>query len=434
MPMLKPPKTVLIIGGGVFGGATALSLALGLYKGHANLITVLDRSAAPPATDAASYDYNKIVRQEYSDPIYARLAHDAMVRWREPEYRDNYHETGVVVSVGKTAKQSNYISKALAANAMPGMDTPGLNAYILETETDVAKAYPEGVPLGDFAQQHVYINEAGGWANSRGAVVDVNSRSRELGVRFEQGEALEFVYSSLGNKKDVEGVRTLNGKVYQADMVILAAGSWSNKLVPELGEELLPTGQVVGTIQLSEAELSRYKDVPVTRLIDNGFYIFPPNQDGIMKFAIHQKGYINPSQGLPSYPRTTLTAGHENQQIPAEAKQDLQAGLKRVYPELADREWITSRLCWYSDRPSGDWLIDYHEQYPSLFIASGCCGHAFKFLPIIGDLVVEGIEGTLTSQQKDIWAYTHRVQGREDASRTFSKIRVLDSSNVAARL
>ncbi|WVQ96909.1 hypothetical protein IAU59_004017 [Kwoniella sp. CBS 9459] len=434
MPQIAPPKSILIIGGGVFGGATALSLALGPYKGHASLITVLDRSAEPPAADAASYDYNKIVRQEYSDPIYARLAHDAMVQWREPEYKNNYYETGVIVSVGKTAKQSSYISKALAANAMPGMETPGLNAYILETEKDVATKFPDGVPLGDFAQQHVYINEAGGWANSRGAVTDVNLRSRGLGVRFEQGEALEFVYSSDQGKVDVAGVKTKEGKEYRADLVILAAGSWSTKLVPELGDELLPTGQVLGTIQLSEEELSRYKEVPVTRLIDNGFYIFPPNQDGIIKFAIHQKGYVNPTQSLPSFPRTTLTPGYEDQQIPPEAKEELREGLRRVYPELADREWKTSRLCWYSDRPSGDWLIDYHEKYPSLFIASGCCGHAFKFLPIMGDLVLKGIEGTLTPEQKDIWAYSHRVQGREDASRTFSKIRMLNPAQEAARL
>ncbi|OCF40029.1 hypothetical protein I317_06167 [Kwoniella heveanensis CBS 569] len=423
-----------IIGGGVFGGATALSLALGSYKGHADLITILDRSAEPPAADAASYDYNKIVRQEYSDPIYARLAHDAMMQWRTPEYKKNYYETGVIVSVGKTAKQSDYISKALAANAMPGMDTPGLKAYVLKTEEDVATKYPKGVPLGDFAQQHVYINEAGGWAHSRGAVVDVNLRSRELGVGFEQGEAEEFVYDAARGTKDVKGVRTKEGKIYHSDLVILAAGSWSTKLVPELGEELLPTGQVVGTIQLSQEELSRYNDVPVTRLIDNGFYIFPPNQDGIMKFAIHQKGYVNPTQGLPSFPRTTLTPGYAHQQIPPEAKEELKAGLKRVYPELADREWITSRLCWYSDRPSGDWLIDYHEKYPSLFIASGCCGHALKFLPIMGDLVVKGLEGTLPLEQKDIWAYSHRVKGRTDASRTFSKIRMLDPAVEIARL
>lgn len=34
--------------------------------------------------------------------------------------------------------------------------------------------------------------------------------------------------------------------------------------------------------------------------------------------------------------------------------------------------------CRYSDRPSGDWLIDYHPAHPSLFVAAGCCGHAFS--------------------------------------------------------
>lgn len=55
-----PPQTVLIIGGGEFGLACAEELANTTYKGHANLITVVDRSATPPSVDAASSDLNKV--------------------------------------------------------------------------------------------------------------------------------------------------------------------------------------------------------------------------------------------------------------------------------------------------------------------------------------------------------------------------------------
>lgn len=40
-------------------------------------------------------------------------------------------------------------------------------------------------------------------------------------------------------------------------------GSWTPLLLPELGAELLPTGQVLGTIQLNKEEHARYKDIPV---------------------------------------------------------------------------------------------------------------------------------------------------------------------------
>lgn len=53
-------ESIIIVGGGAFGLTTALELVGGKYKGKGHLITVLDRSATPPAADAASSDYNKV--------------------------------------------------------------------------------------------------------------------------------------------------------------------------------------------------------------------------------------------------------------------------------------------------------------------------------------------------------------------------------------
>lgn len=70
--------------------------------------------------------------------------------------------------------------------------------------------------------------------------------------------------------QDVKGVRTIDAKEHRADLVILAAGAWTSQLLPELAHNLLPTGQVVGTILLTEEEARRYADVPVTLLLDTG--------------------------------------------------------------------------------------------------------------------------------------------------------------------
>ena len=37
-----------------------------------------------------------------------------------------------------------------------------------------------------------------------------------------------------------------------------------------------------------------------------------------------------------------------------------------------------TRMCWYSDVVDGDWVIDYVDKFPSLMIAAGGSGHAFK--------------------------------------------------------
>lgn len=78
-----------------------------------------------------------------------------MELWRTPEWKDNYHECGVVVSISPSAAQGGYISQALAVNSLPGMQTPGLEARTLDDRRAVQAVYPADVPLGDFANQDV---------------------------------------------------------------------------------------------------------------------------------------------------------------------------------------------------------------------------------------------------------------------------------------
>lgn len=52
-------------------------------------------------------------------------------------------------------------------------------------------------------------------------------------------------------------------------------------------------------------------------------------------------------------------------------------------------------------------------------------------MPIIGNLILSSISGTLPAEQKAIWAYHHAVAGREDASRSFSELKLLPSGLTA---
>lgn len=113
--------------------------------------------------------------------------------------------------------------------------------------------------------------------------MNVIKRLRKEKVQFVAGEVADLLYrrnqhhNKLDTKGtfDVSGVVTKDGRSFCADFVVLTVGSWTPTLLPELAHELLPTGQVVGTLQLNEEQYERYKNVPVTRLIDNMFYIFP---------------------------------------------------------------------------------------------------------------------------------------------------------------
>jgi sarcosine oxidase/L-pipecolate oxidase len=177
MPAPRPPQSVLIVGAGEFGSTSALSLAEGAYKGYEGLITVVERGAEPPALDAASSDYNKvsrrrtayldleveisranlallrdalarqIVRSEYSDPLYAKLAREAIDEWESnPRWKPHYHGVGVIALSAKSDPQTNYVQGAYEFN------TRELGKDMCECREDgkMKELYPNNVSTGSF--------------------------------------------------------------------------------------------------------------------------------------------------------------------------------------------------------------------------------------------------------------------------------------------
>lgn len=68
----------------------------------------------------------------------------------------------------------------------------------------------------------------------------------------------------------------------------------------------------------------------------------------MVKVAIHGAGYTckNPDKGV-SVPRTKLTKGAEDGAIPKEMVEELRIGLRDIFPELAEKDFEGTRLCWY---------------------------------------------------------------------------------------
>lgn len=120
---------------------------------------------------------------------------------------------------------------------------------------------------------------------------------------------------------------------------------------------------------------------------ESGYYSFPPNSDGIFKCALHQRGYVNmeasyadPQQRV-SVPLTYAADNPLTRNIPKRDVQTLRAELGRIWPALARKPFASTRMCWYSDTLDSHFLISYHKQYASLFLATGDSGHAFKVSP-----------------------------------------------------
>jgi glycine/D-amino acid oxidase-like deaminating enzyme len=61
-------------------------------------------------------------------------------------------------------------------------------------------------------------------------------------------------------------------------------------------------------------------------------------------------------------------------------------------PALASAPVVTTRVCMYCDAFDGDLLIGADPDRDGLIVASGGSGHAFKFAPVLGDLIADAVE------------------------------------------
>lgn len=183
----------------------------------------------------------------------------------------------------------------------------------------------------------------------------------------------------------------------------MATGAWSPKFL-DLRGIASASGQVLAYCKLTQEEQDRLGDNPALLNESEGLYIIPP-RDRVLKIARHGYGYANPTTVPdPGNSEENITVSlpwtKEDKPglgIPAEGHEACRKFLARCIPDLADREFFNTRLCWYTDTPSSDWLIDHHPKYKGLFVATGGSGHGYKFLPVIGERIVD----VLLKQDRD---------------------------------
>lgn len=269
----------------------------------------------------------------------------------------------------------------------------------VDTHDEIRSKLPSDVEVGRFDNRSGYYNKVGGWGEAARSVEVGLKRIKSLGGKVRGGAE---VVSFKKQGKKITGVVLQTGEVVPADLVVVAAGAWSPALMssPAVAARFPPvvaTGQVVAMVQLTPEEVKAQSKCPVIFNLDNGFYVFPPTADGIVKLAIHAGGYTNHvsesyNGSKVSLPRTKLSPDTELGVLPVEAVQALRAHLATHYPALARKPFADVRMCWYCDTVTGDWLIDYHPDYDNLFLATGGSGHAYKFACVIGREVLAILE------------------------------------------
>lgn len=354
-PPQRNPQSVIIVGAGVFGLSTALALSK-RPAFSSTKITLLESSPVHPNPTGSSVDSSRIVRADYPQLAYARLALEAQELWRNQEDdgwggEGRYTEVGFALVAETGSDGYGYVRRTMEnIKSVLGeveRSEDGTVGRIEELNgVEEVKRVTGGALGGDWG----YVNWGSGWANAEGGVRYAMSKLDRERVQVLIGrEVVSLVYDQDGTA--VTGVRFASGEELSADLVILATGAWTSKLV-DLRGRAVATGQVLMYMDISEEEQEVLGKRPVIMSHTTGLYVIPP-RNRLLKVARHGYGYKNPVTIQDPSPGTAgkieISVPKVGISVPAEGNEACREALSSILPGLEKREFSRSRICWYTD-------------------------------------------------------------------------------------
>ncbi len=77
-----------------------------------------------------------------------------------------------------------------------------------------------------------------------------------------------------------------------------------------------------------------------------------------------------------------------NRAVTAEDEAAIRTALAKYLPG-ANGRLLDAQTCLYTMTPDDTFIVDHMPGYLQVVIASPCCGHGFKFSPVIGETVAD---------------------------------------------
>jgi sarcosine oxidase len=175
-------------------------------------------------------------------------------------------------------------------------------------------------------------------------------------------------------------VRT-NRARYEAGRLVICAGPWSSKLVPELAGLAVPERQVLAWLQPTRPAYFRPGAFPVFNLeVEEGrYYGFPSFLMPGFKFGrYHHRG-------------ENVDPDATNREPEPADEELLRIFARRYFPEGAGPT-LMLKTCLFTNSPDRHFILDHHPAHPEVAIAAGFSGHGYKFCSVIGEVMADLVQ------------------------------------------
>lgn len=313
----------------------------------------------------SSHGLTRIIRLAYWEhPTYVALLRRSYELWRELEGLAGEQMLHITGSVDAGPAGGPIFSGALQSSRLHGLPHEVMNG------DDLRRRFP-GYRLPKEIQC-LYQPDGGFLLPERCNVAHIAQALANGAQVHCREQVLEW-----GAGSGRAWVRTTRGH-YEAGGLVICAGSWASKLVPELVGLAIPERQVLAWLQPARPEYFRTDTFPVFNLeVEEGrYYGFPSFLVPGFKFGkYHHRGEQVDPDGV-------------NREPEPEDEELLREFAQRYFPDGAGPA-LMLKSCLFTNSPDRHFILDLHPEHPEVAIAAGFSGHGYKFCSVVGEVMAD---------------------------------------------
>ena len=318
----------------------------------------------------SSHGRTRIIRTAYFEhPDYVPLAQRCWERWEQIQAKSDVklvEKTGLL----QVGDPEGEVYQGLLASATQH------NLAIEQLSAQQAMQRFPAFTIDD-TQQCIY-EEAAGFLLIENCVAKLIQLAKQTGAEFASNTHVQSVSVNTDGTIKLKA----GNDEYLAHRLVVAAGSWSSEILGGLPFEIQVVRKQQTWFQVDRVDVKYQNGFPAFLFEeDNGcFYGFPEIDYLGMKVAEHSGG-----QDVEDPSKLDRQCNNED-------LDRTQQFIDRRF-NISRRRLVHHSVCMYSMSRDGHFIIDHHPDSQRIVFAAGLSGHGFKFSPVIGQQLVDLLEG-----------------------------------------